>query len=439
MIFAICFVVNSWFSPNALASCTTVPDKPLVTYKADLSGIDFTVIPATTGCAATQLNFTYAYYDPTLKAWEAWTKWEIGSSTGKSFTFKVPSIKGKSRVTIGLTSSNKWGSSAVTRENQTGNGIEFPTSKLESVFVKDVIAVNSKIGSLQVKFRHPDFVECGVHTGLFIDNCRISFEYDLTTDVVETKSLLGVLSEFLYIDIVDDKGAKIGSIDRTVYQFLFSSNNSSSPISASANVKIETRAKFRLAPSASCEKICREISSNEFILRPISQEDATKRQAAINAKAKQEAEQAAKLEAARQSAKKLTITCKKGGITKLVTGESPTCPTGFKNPQASYLTFQAFSYCKLYKKDAFVGGAQLGDGGRTLILDSVKERSYQINGLTYSDYNCAVKILKMPEFVAAKVGSTRSIDGMQNAQWGKISAFWNYHPDNGLDMTFTSS
>jgi hypothetical protein len=438
LIFAICVGLNNLISPIALASCSSVPDKPLITFKSDVSGIDFTVSPASTGCTATQLNFTYAYYDQTLQTWEAWTKWAIGSSTGKSFSFKVPSIKGKSRVTVGLTAGNKWGTSALTRENQIGNGIEFPTSNLESIFVKDLVSINSKIGTLQLKFRHPEFIECGVHSGLFLDNCRFAFEYDLTSDVVETKSMLGTLSEFIYIDVVDDKGTKIGFVTRDIYQFSFSSKNGYFPISASANVKVETRAKFRLAPSSQCEKLCREISSKEFILRPISQEEATRRQAAIEANAKREAEEATRREVAQQAGKKLTITCKKGSSIKKVTGESPTCPKGYKNPLARYLTFQAFSTCQLYKKDALVGGAQLGDGGRTLILDAFKERSYQINGLTDADYKCATRILKMPEFVAAKVGSTRAIDGIQSAQWGMISAFWNYHPDNGLDITFNS-
>jgi hypothetical protein len=438
LFLAICVGLNSLISPIALASCSSVPDKPLVTFKSDVSGIDFTVSPATTGCTATQLNFTYAYYDPTLKTWEAWTKWAIGSSTGKSFSFKVPAIKGKSRVTVGLTAGNKWGTSALTRENQVGNGIEFKIASVESVFEKEVFRVNAKIGTVQVKLRHPEFVECGVHSGYVSDNCRFDFEYDLVTDIKDSKEILGSLSESIYIDIVDEKGVKIGSLGRNYFSYLFSYGNTGSPISASANVKVETRGKFKIAPGSICDKLCREISNKEFILRPISQEDATKRQAAIEAKAKQEAEEVIKREAAQQAGKKLTITCKKGSSIKKVTGESPTCPSGYKNPLANYVTFQAFSTCQLYKKDALVGGAQLGDGGRTLILDAVKERSYQINGLTDTDYKCATRILKMPEFVAAKVGSTRSIDGIQSAQWGKISAFWNYHPDNGLDITFNS-
>jgi hypothetical protein len=172
----------------------------------------------------------------------------------------------------------------------------------------------------------------------------------------------------------------------------------------------------------------------------IDAENAALRAAAEVAAAKERAaaEVAAANEQAAQRAKQLTITCTKGKQTKKVTGERPICPSGFKNPMANFATFQAFSNCQLYKKDALVGGAQLKDGGRTLILDAVRERSYRINALIDADYVCAAKVMKMPAFVESKVESTRAIDGMQNAQWGRVSAFWNYHPDNGLNITFNS-
>lgn len=172
----------------------------------------------------------------------------------------------------------------------------------------------------------------------------------------------------------------------------------------------------------------------------IDAENAALRAAAEVAAAKERAaaEVAAANEQAAQRAKKLTITCTKGKQTKKVTSESPSCPSGFKNPMANFSTYQAFSKCQLYKKDALVGGAQLKDGGRTLILDAVRERSYRLNALTNEDYECVSKVMKMPAFVESKVESTRAIDGMQNAQWGKVSAFWNYHPDNGLNITFNS-
>jgi membrane protein involved in colicin uptake len=69
---------------------------------------------------------------------------------------------------------------------------------------------------------------------------------------------------------------------------------------------------------------------------------------------------------ATQDAKKLTITCKKGSSTKKITGESPVCPSGYTNSLAKFLTFQAYSKCKLYQKDSSFSAIALLDAGKTL-------------------------------------------------------------------------
>lgn len=181
-----------------------------------------------------------------------------------------------------------------------------------------------------------------------------------------------------------------------------------------------------------------QIQVNVKTQADIEAENQAARAAAIAAaeRIKAATEVAEARDRATQLAKKLTITCVKGKISKKVTGDSPRCPKGYKNPMEGFATFKAFSTCQLYKKDALVGGARLMDGGRTLILDTVKERSYRADALVDSDYECAAGVMKMPAFISSKIESTRAIDGMQTAQWGKLSAFWNYHPDNGLNITF---
>ena len=441
LVFAICIGLNSLISPNALASCSSIPDKPLVTFKSDVSGIDFTVSPATSGCPATTLSFSYAYYNGSSKFWENWSKWAVGSNAGKSFSFKIPSVVGKTRVAFAVTASNKSGTSASTRENQAGNGIEFQVASRESVFERDVTAgVNSKIGSLQLKIRHPQNVECEVFSVSYSDNCRFEVKYDLATDVIESKDRPGGVTQVIELDIVDEKGTKIGSLSYGIFNYSYSklSENKNKYNWASAKVKTETRAKFKLKPDGFCDKLCREISSQEFLLTPLSQEEANRRKAAADAKAKQDLEDVARSEAAQLAAKKLTITCVKGKQTKKVTGDPPSCPAGFKNPLSGFATFQAFSNCELYKMDAVLGGAQLRDGGRTLILDGVKDFGSEFNSLSDYDYRCAAKVMKMPAYIESRVGSTRALDGIQTAQWGKISAFWNFHPENGLDITFNT-
>jgi hypothetical protein len=141
---------------------------------------------------------------------------------------------------------------------------------------------------------------------------------------------------------------------------------------------------------------------------------------------------------AAQDAKKLTITCTKGKVKKKVTGEIPKCPKGYKNLQDVYLTFQAFSNCKLYKKDSYLGGVTLEDGGKTLTFSGVGKYTSVANAANFSDFDCALAVLKVPAYVKTQIETTRALDGMQKATWGKISAFWTYHPDNGVNISFNS-
>ncbi len=169
--------------------------------------------------------------------------------------------------------------------------------------------------------------------------------------------------------------------------------------------------------------------------------DAAVKAAADKAAADKAAADKAVTEAATraaQDAKKLTITCTKGKVKKKVTGEIPKCPKGYKNLQDVYLTFQAFSNCKLYKKDSYLGGVTLEDSGKTLTFSGVGKYTSVANAANFSDFDCALAVLKVPAYVKTQIDITRALDGMQKATWGKISAFWTYHPDNGVNISFNS-
>lgn len=101
-------------------------------------------------------------------------------------------------------------------------------------------------------------------------------------------------------------------------------------------------------------------------------------------------------------------------------------PIAAKN--AKYLTEKAYYLCNLNNKI----GASIEDNGKTLTLDGA-----YLYFITESDYNCVTRTLKMPSSVSRRVGMTRALDGVQEARWGKISSFWNYHPDSGLNITFS--
>jgi hypothetical protein len=425
LILVIFVGLNSLVLPSAIASCSKIPDKPLVTSKPDSSGIDFTVSPATTGCAATQLSFTYSYYDPAGKTWSEWTKWAVGSNTGKAFSFKVPSIKGKSRVAISLTATNKWGTSAVTRENPENNGIGFliEANTVISALMKSV----SGNKSLKFEISHPDSGACSNYLGSRDSyNCSLPMQYRITSE--------DSTSSFYGNGVVhNEAGEKVGYFGA----YTFTDAPSSQWKSTTINISMPTAGKVYLTFTGAGDHHSYTTLSRTFISLTVkSAEQAAAEQAAA---AKTASDQAAAAELAakqRQAAKQLVITCINGKQIKNISGKNPKCPTGYKNPMAGLATFAAFSSCQLYKKDAVIGGAQLKDSGRTLILDGLKDSNLGVDQLTNSDLSCVSMIMKMPSFVSAKIGSTRALDGMQSDRWGKVSTFWNYHPDNGLDISF---
>ena len=80
----------------------------------------------------------------------------------------------------------------------------------------------------------------------------------------------------------------------------------------------------------------------------------------------------------------------------------------------------------------------LEDGGKTLTFSAVGKYTFSASAPSYSDVECALGVLKTPSFVKTQIQTTRALDGMQKATWGKISAQWTYHPDNGINISFNS-
>lgn len=74
---------------------------------------------------------------------------------------------------------------------------------------------------------------------------------------------------------------------------------------------------------------------------------------------------------------------------------------------------------------------KLGDRGKTLVVSS----GYNI--VASKKIDCILNKTKAPSSVRAKLDITRALDGMVEASWGRLSAFWNYHPDKGLDLVIS--
>ena len=172
---------------------------------------------------------------------------------------------------------------------------------------------------------------------------------------------------------------------------------------------------------------------------------AAKAKAEAEAKAKADAAEKAKRDAEEQSrvdALSYSITCTKGvgkkKSSKNFLGDPPVCPKGFSNPLAKYSTYKAFVECRLYKRDSFIAPVRLEDAGRTLSFSTYGKYSW-FGGPSIakeSDFTCALQKMSTPSYVINQINTTRALDGRVSASWGKISATWTYHPDNGLNIFF---
>ncbi|MFE4196434.1 hypothetical protein ACFRJ9_11260 [Paenarthrobacter sp. NPDC056912] len=89
----------------------------------------------------------------------------------------------------------------------------------------------------------------------------------------------------------------------------------------------------------------------------------------------------------------------------------------------------AVNKCKLSGKAI---SAKLGDDGHTLSLDGKGEDD--ANGLAWSDIECALEAVSVPDYVREQMGSTRALDGTQRESWDNFSASWSYHPDSGMNV-----
>lgn len=97
--------------------------------------------------------------------------------------------------------------------------------------------------------------------------------------------------------------------------------------------------------------------------------------------------------------------------------------------KAKYLTEKAYYACHL---SAGQSGVALSDKGKTLVLNNGGDRS-----VTSTRYICVALVMGLPSSISSQIAMTRAIDGIQRAKWKQISLVWNYHPDNGLGITFS--
>ncbi|MFJ4171671.1 hypothetical protein ACIPY3_19380 [Paenarthrobacter sp. NPDC089714] len=89
----------------------------------------------------------------------------------------------------------------------------------------------------------------------------------------------------------------------------------------------------------------------------------------------------------------------------------------------------AVNTCKLSGKSTY---AKLGDEGRTLSLDGEGEED--VDGLAWTDIQCVLKAVNVPDYVRDQMGSTRALDGTQRESWDNFAVSWSYHPNTGASV-----
>ena len=73
----------------------------------------------------------------------------------------------------------------------------------------------------------------------------------------------------------------------------------------------------------------------------------------------------------------------------------------------------------------------------SITASSVQPEDEAVEGTAWYQTMCVISI--MPDHVISQISSTRALDGMQEATFGEMAVFWNYHPDNGINLTVYSA
>lgn len=77
-------------------------------------------------------------------------------------------------------------------------------------------------------------------------------------------------------------------------------------------------------------------------------------------------------------------------------------------------------------------GAQVGDGGSSVTLDTRGED--ELFGLSWTQFDCMVSALEVPDAIQSRIMATRALDGVQTGTYDDMALSWSYHPDSGATL-----
>ena len=106
-------------------SCSSAPRIPNLSYSILTDGIQFTSTAQSAGDKATNLYYSYSYFNGSKGAWQGWIDW-ISATPTTTISFKAPSGSGNTYVAFGVYASNNCGLSPQARESANHFGLQLP-------------------------------------------------------------------------------------------------------------------------------------------------------------------------------------------------------------------------------------------------------------------------------------------------------------------------
>ena len=80
---------------------------------------------------------------------------------------------------------------------------------------------------------------------------------------------------------------------------------------------------------------------------------------------------------------------------------------------------------------------EASDDGKSLTLDTIGTEDFSGNSI--EEVSCVLSELNAPDSIFERINHTRALDGMQSGIWDEFTAYWTYHPDDGLFLTIESA
>ena len=267
----------------AIPSCAKAPEIPALSFTNLSDGIQFTANAKSVGEKATNLYYSYVYFDGAKNAWDAWSSW-VTSSPSSVISFKAVSGNNKTRIGFSVYASNSCGQSGQARESSAQTGLVLPgTSLISTTGASDAAA---------------EFADANAASEDAINAAKSAisqFSKERSKCVSSySKMDIDTLTKFSsYCLNLDNEYA-------TLYRNIYAFNNTKFVTIDQANNGTDTANAYAEDADALVAKM-QDIT--ETLLA-----------AALTA----------------SESKKTSITCFKGSITKKITSVKPACPAGYK-------------------------------------------------------------------------------------------------------------